>query len=312
MLPLKLEMVGCATQEEMNGNILATIERGYTPINGLLGKYAGTVSLVGSGPSIRNTLHELTGAVIAINSAIGFLLDNGIVPQFAMLWDAADIVEQFAVPHPDITYLVAARCHPKVFERLKDCKVIVWYAGGDHNIYEFMSDRKMQEPMVNGGSAGITRGLYLAYALGFRDFHVFGADSSYSDEGQTHVRGSLVPEKDIMVSIGSQVPHWFRTTPEWCAQVEEYRAIYALFTHRNTGATMHAHGSGMLPTMHAMLVEQKTRMGEDGFIENCAAQERHRLELAGQLSKAQQEDNALLEMGKEDQANGTTPSNRPE
>ena len=109
-------------------------------------------------------------------------------------------MREFAVPHPDITYLVASRCHPDVFKRLEGCKIIVWHAGGDHNINDLLCERKLNEPMVNGGSAGVTRAMFLVNCLGYTDQHIFGADSSYTGD-DTHIRGSLVPEKDLMVSI---------------------------------------------------------------------------------------------------------------
>ena len=287
LLPLALHMVGCATQEEMNGNLSQTIARGYVPINDYLDKYSGSCSLIGSGPSINETYKELKGDVIAINSAIGFLLGKGIVPRFAMLWDAADIVSQFAIPHPEITYMVGSRCHPKVFERLKDCKVIVWHAGGDHNINELIIKNNIKEPLVNGGSAGITRGIYLASALGYRDLHIFGADSSYSQDGKTHINGSLVPEKDIMVSVGNDPPRWFRTTPEWCAQVEEYRCIYAMFTHNNTHQ-MEVYGEGtMFKYMHEILRLKKSQMTPEDFINNISQQEANRQELSRRAGEVQ-------------------------
>ena len=257
LLPLLLSMECCATEGEMHSNVRATISRGYTRLNEHLDKYSGRVSLVGSGPSLSKTYQDLSGEVIAINNALKFLLEKGVVPKWAMFWDAAECVEQFAHPHPDITYLVAARCHPKVFERLKGCRQIVWYAGGDHNINDFMLENGIaQEPMVNGGSAGITRALYLAYALGYRDFHIHGADSSYSDDGKTHVNESLVPEKDFNVWVGNQVGNkMFRTTPEWCGQIEEYKMIYPMFkVALNVPLTVH--GDGMLPFIHELLVKQ--------------------------------------------------------
>lgn len=279
LLPLALSMVGCATQEEMNTNLAQTIERGYVPINAYLDKSQGTCSLVGSGPSIRETYTELKGDVCAINSSVRFLTEHGIIPKWAMLWDAADIVSKFVVPHPEITYLVGSRCHQKVFEALKDCKVVVWHAGGDHNINELIIKNDIKEPLVNGGSAGITRGMYLMSALGYRDIHIFGADSSYSNDGKTHVTGSLVPEKDIMVSIGNEPPKWFRTTPEWCAQVEEYRCIYAMFTH-NDSHKLEVYGEGMLKYMHEVLKTKKQEFGPEGFLKHIQAQEEHRQELS--------------------------------
>jgi hypothetical protein len=279
LLPLALHMVGCATQEEMNSNLTQTLERGYTPINSYLDKYTGTCSLVGSGPSIKETLHELTGDVMAINNSIKFLMENGIVPKWAMLWDAADIVAKFVVPDPRITYLVGSRCHSDVFKALEGCPVVVWHAGGDHNINELILKNNIKEPLVNGGSAGVTRGIYLVSALGYRDIHIFGADSSYSEDGKTHVNGSLVPEKDIMVSVGNEPPKWFRTTPEWCAQVEEYRCIYAMFTHNDTHK-IEVHGNGMFQYMHAVLKSRKEQLGQEEFLKNISAQEEHRQHLS--------------------------------
>lgn len=268
LVRLALDMNSCATATEMEDNYRATLARGYEPLNDLIDKHSGTCSLVGSGPTIRETYKDLRGDVIAVNSAIGFLLDHGVIPKYAMLWDAADIVSKFAVPHPDVTYLVASRCHPSVFERLKDCKVIVWHAAGDHHIKELVKN-EAPEPypvMVMGGTAGVTRGVFLIHLLGYRDIHIFGGDSSYGTDGNTHVRGSLVPEKDTMVSIGYNPPIWFRTTPEWAQQVNEYQTIFAMFT-MNDAVNLHVHGENtMLKCMHDLLTAKKAFQGQEKFV----------------------------------------------
>lgn len=263
LVPLYLDMHSCATEPEMNANVAATRARGYVRINEYLSAYRGSASIVGAGPSIERYYGKLTGDVFAINSAIGYLLSRGVVPKFGVIWDAAEICESFATPHPDITYLIAARCHQKVFERLKDCKVIVWYAGGDHNIKQYMEEHGIDEPMINGGSAGVTRALYLAYALGYRDFHVYGGDSCYAENGQTHINGSLVPEKDFKVFVDGE---WFRTTPEWCAQVEEYKCIHPLFQHPDINATIEVHGDGtLLRFIHERIVVNEQKLREQGI-----------------------------------------------
>lgn len=274
LMRLAFDMQACATNEEMVTNLEATLLRGYISINDLLGACSGTVSLVGSGPSIKSTVHELVGDVFAINQSVGWLLEQKIVPKYAMFWDAAEIVAKFAVPHPDITYLVASRCHPAVFERLAGCNVMVWHAGGDHDINDQLFKRNiLDEPMIPGGSAGITRAICFANVLGYRDIHIFGGDSSYGDDGNTHIVGSLVPEKDIMVSVGSNPPRWFRTTPEWCAQVNEYLAIYATLAQSPLNK-IEVHGTGMLPYMHEVLVMLRANMGEAEFIKGAV--ERHK------------------------------------
>lgn len=301
LFPLALHMEGCATQEEMNKNFYATLDRGYAPLNSHIGGYQGVVSLVGSGPSINETYKDLRGDVIAINGAISFLLGKGIVPKWAMLWDAADIVEKFAAPHPGITYLVASRCHPKVFERLKDCNVVVWHASGDQNIMELMNlpeviaKQPCHEPLINGGTAGVTRGILLATTLGYKNIHIFGGDSSYAADGSTHVSGgSLVKEKDVTIAMGNEPPTYFRTTPEWCAQVEEYRAIYAILTCAS-GVTLDVHGGGMLGCMHERLEEEKKLMGVEKFLQLKAQQEVNRANLGAAATEEMNKINPLQE-----------------
>lgn len=262
LLPLYLHMEGCATQSEMNANVMASIERGYTRINESLGTESGACAIVGAGPSIRSTYRNLSGDVIAINSAIGFLLGNGVVPKYAMIWDASPLCEAFAVPHKDVTYLIGARCHADVFKRLAGCRVICWHAGGDHNISELLAENRIEEPLVNGGSAGVTRAMFLAVALGYRTLNLYGADSSYSDDGRTHVRGSLVPEKDMHIWIGCDAGarRRFRTTPEWAAQVNEFREIYQMFAHPQVGIDINVYGYGMLPHMARLMSERRKEL----------------------------------------------------
>lgn len=242
IVPLVLSMECTATETEMNANVAATLARGYTSLIPYLMTVSGCVSLCGAGPSLGANLGEVRKRdVFAVNSAHGYLLEQDIVPRWTMIWDCAELCEKFAVPHPDTTFLIGSRCHPKVFERLKDCKVVVWHACGDHNILEYLEEKNVMEPLVNGGTTGITRGIYLAYALGYRDFHLFGADSSYK-EGVSHVKGSLVHEHRIPIMVNG---HWFDSTPQWAAQIEEMKIMYPMF--RNQGqAEMTAYDDGML------------------------------------------------------------------
>lgn len=243
ILPLVLNMECTATQEEVERNIMATFERGYVQLMEHVAKYEGSVSLCGAGPSLGQRIDKLTGDVMAVNGAIKFLLDRGIVPRHAMLWDADKVVAEFAVPHPDITYFVASRCHPDVFERLRDCKVVVWHAGGDHDIVKLLEKHRPDEPMVQGGTTGVTRGIYLAFALGYKDFHIFGADSCYVD-GATHVEGaSKLPENAMRAMVGGR---WFQTTAQWCAQIEEMKIIYPMLMQPEVGAHVTTYDDGML------------------------------------------------------------------
>lgn len=262
--PLVLEMCCTATKAEVNDCILATFKRGYTPLTEYLGAGTGTVSMCGTGPSLGKTLHELTGDVLAVNGALKYLLGKGIVPRWCMLWDADPCIAEFAVPHPDVTYLLASRCHPSVFERLKDCKTVVWHAGGDHNIEELLIENGVNEPMLQGGTAGITRGLYLAYALGYRDVHIFGADSSYDESGEHHVEGaSLVPEHMMDIMVGGR---WFKSTAQWADQIEHMRVLYPMFKHSSLQCNITAHDDGMFAYVISIMQSDEQKAYENAFM----------------------------------------------
>lgn len=245
ILPVVLNMECTATEVEMNENVSATLKRGYESIVPYLSKELDRpVALCGSGPSLREHIEEVKKFdVFAVNSAHKFLLENGVVPKYTMIWDCDRICAQFAVPHPDTTFLIASRCHPEVFERLKGCKVVVWHACGDHNILDFMEKNGVTEPLINGGTTGITRGIYVAFAIGYREFHLFGGDSSYKDD-QSHVAGSLVHEQRMRVMVNGGAK-WFDSTPQWAAQIEEMKIMVPMFK-QNAGTEMYAYDDGMM------------------------------------------------------------------
>lgn len=255
----------CASQEETETNLSQTLQTEYERINEHQDTRTGLVHICGAGPSLEDSYTELSGDVLAANAAIPFLLNKGVVPRYAMIWDASPLLVKFAVPNPYITYLLASRCHASVFERLKGCNQIIWHAGGDYDIQKILEDGGIPEPMINGGSAAVTRALYLMFFLGYREFHVHGADSSYRGE-RTHAdanvsdlpTGSLVAEKRMPLCVSKR---WFETTPEWAAQVEEFKCIYPSF--RQMGGKVVVHGDGLLPHVYQLLSteENHARIG---------------------------------------------------
>jgi hypothetical protein len=74
---------------------------------------------------------------------------------------------------------------PGVFDRLKDRDVRLWY----------MADDQVKLPWgaypIYGGSTCLSRAPNLAWALGYREVHVFGGDSSFTHK--THVHGGELP-----------------------------------------------------------------------------------------------------------------------
>ena len=243
---LRLETHLANTDDDIDRNIEHALTRKVRGFQELVGKKSGAVSIVGSGPSLKDTWHRIEdvgGDIIACNAANQFLLERGIVPDYVMFFDADPLMLEFITPHEDITYLVASRCPPKAFDMLKDCNVVCWHAAGDAHIAEILTKNGRQEPMVAGGTAAVTRAMVLAEPMGYREVHIWGGDSSFNDAGDTHIRQSTTVEKRMQIMCNGRV---FWCAP-WMAQQAEDFKILAPPLRDAYGMKIVVHGDGLIP-----------------------------------------------------------------
>ena len=242
-LPLTMQGVLANSCEDISRNIESALDRDYIPYADLIGEKSGAVAIVGSGPSLKANWQELRafkGEIIACNAACQFLLEKGITPQYMFCFDADPLVLEFFTPHKEITYLMASRCVPKAFDAVKDCKVVVWHAAGDERIREILETRKVNEPMVTGGSAAVTRAMMLAMPMGYTEVHIYGGDSSFA-AGETHIRKSTTEERRVAVKCNGRV---FEVAPWMTMQVNDLEKLAPLI--KRLGIKMHFHGDGLL------------------------------------------------------------------
>ena len=226
----------------IQSNLQATFARGYFRFNELMNTTnGGAVSIVGSGPSLASTYQDLVGDVIACNSAHDFLIEKGIVPKYAMFWDAHPIIAKFAQkPHPGVIYLVASRCHPDLFKCLEKQRVIVFHAMSEESVQEMLERTGRMEPIVQGGSTGVTRASFVAGAIGYREMHWFGVDSCYSGE-ETHVGGHKSDERMKLKVCGKD----FVIAPWMALQAGDFKVIAPIL--KRSGIDLTVHGTGMIP-----------------------------------------------------------------
>jgi uncharacterized Rossmann fold enzyme len=244
-LPLKIHSSMANTVEHISGNIETNLLREYTPFNAHLGSKSGAVAIVGSGPSLKANWKELSkfkGDILACNAAYQFLLERGITSNYMMCFDADPLMLEFITPHKEIIFLLASRCPTKAFEMLEGCNVVMWHAAGDANVESLLEKHKRLEPMITGGSAAVVRAMHLAQALGYREIHLYGADSSFQD-GETHIRKSTTVERRMSVMVNGRT---FQCAP-WMAQQAEDFKILAPSMMNHLGIDLHVHGDGLIP-----------------------------------------------------------------
>ena len=244
-VPLNLHPRLANTVEDIDRNIDSALQRTYIPFLDLFGKKRGAVSIVGSGPSLKKNwqkMRDMGHDIIACNAACQFLLEREVVPQYMFCFDADPLMLEFITPHPEITYLMGSRCPPQAFDMLKDCKVVIWHAGGDANIESLLNKHNKMEPMISGGTAAITRSMLLAQAMGWSEIHLWGCDSSYS-EGETHIRQSTTKEVGLSVMVNGRS---FLCSPWMCQQAEDFKVL-APPMRDMYGLKLVVHGDGIIP-----------------------------------------------------------------
>lgn len=242
LAPLILSYDVCETSDNILRNIRQTLETTYQPYMPLIAPpHKRRLSIVGFGPSIKKTWTRLKGDVWATNGAHNWLIERGVIPKYAMFWDAAKVVSGFIRPHKDVTYLIASRCHRSVFEALDGYNVYVWHAVGDAGIEDLLVEYERMEPMLGHGSAAVTTSMLVASNMGYRNMHIFGGDSSYPEGEHTHADKSLVEERPLEIWMDGQR---FLSTSWLAGQVEDMRIIGPGL--KEQGARLTFHGDGLL------------------------------------------------------------------
>ena len=241
LAPLILSYDVCETHENIERNIRQTLASEYKSFKLILRPIHDRVlSIAGFGPSLKDTWERLSGDIWACNGAHNWLIERGVIPKYAMFWDAAEVVSSFVKPHPDVTYIVASRCHRSVFEALEGHKVFVFHAAGDKNIEAMLEEFQRYEPMCAHGSAAVTTAMLVASNLGYRNMRIFGADSSYTGEF-THAKESIVQEQLLEIWMNGRR---FQSTSWLAGQVEDFKIIGPALNQQ--GIEIEFFGDGLL------------------------------------------------------------------
>ena len=184
-----------------------------------------TAVLVGSGPSVKTQLEsirkdKLEGrTIIAIKDAHDWLLDNGIMPDYAVAVDPQEHRWNcFTKKSPFVHYMIASQCHPAMFEHLDGMNITLWHL--------YIREGQTYPPdslLVTGGTTTGLRAITLFYSQGFRNFKLYGYDSCLQDK-TLRITGTQHDKAPIEIYIGSNKKR-FLTTAEMAAQANEFQMI---------------------------------------------------------------------------------------
>lgn len=215
--------------EDIAGHVRSAMSRGLPELT-IEPERLGALNVIANGPSALNA--PLLGVTLALNGALKLFTDAGLAPTYWAAVDPQAMVADFLSESPEeTTYLVASRCHPSVFEALKNRKVILWHADDSEGDEGFSS---LPVPAI----CSITITCFEVMSrLGFRRFETWGWDGCYLD-GKAHATDQGTGGSFKTVNVGEKS---FSTTTNWCLEAQAaYRYLQML------PRDITVHGPGMI------------------------------------------------------------------
>lgn len=175
------------------------------------------IAIVASGPSVSDCvdiLKNFDGEIWGINGAFQWMRHRGIKPTAFVGLDPEEILKDYLIETPDdATYYLAAQVHPDVYDHLSGKNVRIW----------FPADSEVKFPLgaipIFGGSTCLGRAPNLAYVLGYREVHIFGGDSSYTNKSHVYGEKGEIPGGTFMFECNGRL---FITTRQMLNQACEF------------------------------------------------------------------------------------------
>lgn len=205
--------------------------------------------LVGGGPSALDFIEEIRwrqsiGQMVwALNGSAAWLRSHGIDPNFHVIVDARpENVAFVSAPSIKTTHLIGSQCDPGLFQALRGYTVALWHSGAK-GVQEIVQGDARGTVLIGGGSTVGLQAMALAHALGFREQHLYGFDSSLT-ETEHHAYPQTGNNDDLIVDVlvGDQK---FRGAPWMVQQADEFVGLARELADKDAIITVH--GEGLLP-----------------------------------------------------------------
>lgn len=209
--------------------------------------------IVGGGPSLKNFIPELKKRrifgqkIFATNNTWQLLLDNGIIPDYHVMSDARQ--ENVAFIPKQASWktkcLYASQCHPDVFEitDFEGLPTILWHPM-HQGLEEIIGPDKREYAVIGCGSTTGLKAIGIAHVLGFRQFHLYGFDSSYQDKAHHAYKQSLNDSSKVIEVMVKD--RRFKTSPWMVTQVDEFKELAKVLVNEHQ-CEITVHGDGLLP-----------------------------------------------------------------
>jgi hypothetical protein len=254
------QIVCTSDAEQRCANLENALKYGF-PVVAKQAAHNRSLAIVGGGPSVADDLDVLRtfDEIWCVNGSLDWLVSNGIVPTGYVIVDPEPIMAQYLQSPPkETTYYVGSICHPEVFKALADRNVVLW-----HPLMDDVPFPK-GEGQIGGGPTILTRVPMLAFAMGHRDVHMFGADSSY--EGDQHHIYDAPKDPLVRVALDNVI---YDSCGVFVHQVAYFQQI--LHWYQTHEAIFEIHGRGLGPAILRATMHQVEDFTNDKSADHQAA-----------------------------------------
>ena len=246
-----------APDEVFRANMTANGKRTDVPWLSLAGPHEGHAVMVGGGSSLEIQLHEVSDrkawgqTIFALNGAAKYLADNGIQADYQVICDSRPKNIEFLHGLHAKKYLISSICDPSLFDHLVEHGADVTMFHQPHpDLNDCLSNgqNKGRNIVLVGGmiTVGLV-GISAATAMGYRLIHLYGYDSSDSDDGRAHAysqdKNTAESKRLGIICAGRQ----FSCSFAMFKQAEAFSRFAGMLAE--FGCTLTVHGDGLLPTI---------------------------------------------------------------
>jgi hypothetical protein len=139
------------------------------------------------GPSLKDYIGRLKEEgdcdVFSVSGSHDFLIENGVIPEYHVECDPRPHKSIYITPRKETVYLLAASCHPDLFDKMDGMDVRLWHAEEHIRVKD---ELKNEAPNISGGGSVGLRAIAVLYAMGYREVTIYGMDCSFADDGAQH------------------------------------------------------------------------------------------------------------------------------
>lgn len=227
---LNIRSKNAVSDDAIQRNILYSLSQGFPEISRCYPHGTKCVFISG-GESFKENIEKIRQDqsdghfLVCVKTSHDYLIKEGIVPDACVLLDPrAHVTDFINPPHSGIHYYAASQVFWETTRHLvsHNAKVTLYHAMVNAGEQDMLGEGRV---LICGGSTAATRGIALMHALGFRDFKLYGYDSSFLEKPSEEYIEQMKDRNSKRLIRVRVLEKDFWTTPELVVQSQNFEEL---------------------------------------------------------------------------------------